>query len=47
LAERLHANFYHNFIRDPKSFRAYRADVLRLVDVLTRVVESALGQQGS
>jgi len=47
VAERLHANFYHNFIRDPKSFRPYRADVLRLVDVLTRVVESALGQQDS
>ena len=37
VAERLHANFYHfyhNFIRDPDVFRAYEADVLRLIEVL-------------
>ena len=47
VAERLHANFYHNFIRDPRSFRAYKADVLKLVSVLASLAWDMLGQQGN
>jgi PaREP1/PaREP8 domain containing family protein len=37
LAERLHANFYHNFI-SPEGFELHREAVLLLIDKLKRFV---------
>jgi len=42
VAERLHANFYHDFIEDQEVFKAYEADVLKLVEVLENEVSRYL-----
>lgn len=39
LAEKLHANFYHSFLRK-ESFDKHREGVLKLVDMLRKLVEN-------
>jgi len=36
IAEKLHANFYHNFLKKP-SFDRHREEALRLVEMLKRL----------
>ncbi len=40
LAERMHANYYHNFIRSRHLFENYRQDILKLVKILKEYIGS-------
>ncbi|RLI08258.1 PaREP1/PaREP8 domain-contain protein [Candidatus Bathyarchaeota archaeon] len=46
VAERLHASFYHGFIKDPEAFRAYEADVIKLMEVLKSEISRHLAAPG-
>ncbi len=42
VAERLHANFYHNFIKSKETFEEYVKDIIKLVKILKEYLQQKM-----